>query len=243
MDFKFDISETINEFSFTKEDEKALANYILDNIVTDWENTITKLIAENQHSTAADYIKSIHTERPDDFTAILGIVPVNKVIGMIEAGSNVIDLKEGFKASSKAHNQGQPNWWLTIPIQHATSDAVVGSVVGQPMPKAVLKASKEKEGKALSNSDLPTPYNEIKTSTFDYKHKASIYEGLVKIDQSDTQKRSGYFTFRRVSDQTDDNAWMLQSKEAKDFVHKAFDPNRMLEIVNEATNDFILSKK
>lgn len=252
MNFEFDISEVSAQFFFTKEEEDALASYVIDRVVTEYQTNLEKLVKSELHSTANEYISGIYTKRPDNHTAIIGISKRSSSLGfMIEAGSNVIDLKEGFKKSEKAHNKGTNDWWLTIPIQHATSDAVVGSIIGANIPKPVLTASKKAEGKPLGISDLPAPFNETKTKSLQlntgvmitYTHKSPIYEGLERIEQQSKDKpRGGYFTFRRVSENSDESSWNHPGFEAKDFIERAWNDSDILEVIANAKDTFLKMK-
>lgn len=59
-----------------------------------------------------------------------------------------------------------------------------------------------------------------------YQHKSSIYEGMVKVTQFyEQESQQHYLTFRRVSDNSDDNSWW----------HNGLKRNPISEVVDERT--------
>ena len=98
---------------------------------------------------------------------------------------------------------------------------------------------------------MPEPFKEVQThkitlntgSLLEYTHKSPIFEGLVRKNISSTskEKRGGYFTFRRVSDKSDDNSWQHPGLPPKKLMDKTMgvvsvDIDRM---VGEIFEDFM----
>jgi ABC-type oligopeptide transport system substrate-binding subunit len=69
----------------------------------------------------------------------------------------------------------------------------------------------------------------------------NIYEGLVK---STKPQHSGYCTFRRISDKSDDNSWIHKGFSAHKFMEKALQniENKLGGIVESAKFDFLDAK-
>ena len=97
----------------------------------------------------------------------------------------------------------------------------------------------------MCSSDLGKR-KEIQTANVvipEYVHKSPKYQGLVKLDISSTEKetRSGYFTFRRVSDKSEPLSWIHPGFSAHKFMDKALDSVQVEVVADMAIDTFLKS--
>jgi len=246
----FDISEVINEFSLQPDESKSLSNYILDRVtdefVSKWEN----IVSTSLHDTKSEYLKAIYTDRPDDNTSIIGLAGrESKLAMMIETGQSAFDEKEGFANSYKKHIKKNGGWFLTIPFRHGTSEAIMEELIPHTNT-TVLDFMKQ--GNTLSSKNLPAQYDvkDIHSLTLNtgtvirYQHKAPIHEGMHRrdISSTDKEKRGGYFTFRRVSDKSDEQSWYHPGFEPHEFMERALSEAQIENIVGIAGQEWLDTK-
>ena len=247
LNFSVDISDTVSEFSLQKQEVDSLSNYLLDRLtdeyVAKWEN----IINSNLNSTRDEYKRAIYTDRPDDYTSIIGLTSRDsKLALMIETGATTFDIKEGFMNSSKKKMKANGGWFLTIPFRHATSE----SIMDLQVPGAgVSVIDFMKAGQTMEAENLPEPFDQIQTheiklntgSLLTYKHKAPIHEGMHRRDISSTEKekRGGYFTFRRVSDKSDPDAFIHPGFEPHNFMDQAMAETQFADVVDNAVQDWL----
>ncbi len=224
-----DLSEVIQEFYLISDEVEGLKSRILDRITDEymfqWENNIN----DSLDSTRNEYKKAMYVNRVDDSNTIIGLTPRESQLAlMMEEGVSPYDLKDGFSKSSKKKDKEGGGWYLTIPFRHATSEAVAeASFFSNQMPKQIediVKVKPMSGGKTtgLTLDELPAEYQKLLSNpTTGYEHKAPINQGLQRINMpsSDKEKRSGYLTFRRVSDNSDPDSW----------VHRGFSALKLME--------------
>ena len=240
-----DLSETIEEFMLSQSEVKALSRFVLDRIgqeyTRNWENQITS----NLHQSKREYLSGIFTEQPDDFSLVFGLTPrQSKLAMMIEEGVGQFDMKEGFNQSFKKKPKKNGGWYLTIPFRHATPEAVAeASIFNTRMPIEVYKIAKTSPT-PLTLGQLPPQYQRKQTSEVGYIHKAAIYEGLGRYNISSTNKenRGGYYTFRRVSDTSEENSWIHTGISAYNLMDKALNDTRIDFVTDKAIDDFLTQK-
>jgi hypothetical protein len=188
-----------------------------------WEDQIN----ENLHSTRAEYRAGMFTETGEDFIVMGVTARQSRLAVNLELGKEAFDEKVGFALSpKKTMKKDGKGWYLTIPFRFATNSALgESSVFADKMPLAVYKIAKNQATpvrKTQLPADLqqPTIRPEIRTATKTfaaYQHKASIYEGTTRLVDKD-ENRGKYMVFRRVSDLTDQNA----------FIHPGFLPYNLI---------------
>lgn len=123
-----------------------------------------------------------------------------KFPNMLESGFSAFDMKVGFSKSSKKIPTKSGGWYLTIPMRHSTPGSFM---YGKPMPKNIYK-----QAKTLNNGGSLSVKGGQQKSWTGYQYKSNIYDGLTRIikDYGKT-KQSQYFTFRRVSNNSDPMSW------------------------------------
>ena len=238
-----DISDTINEFSLTREQANQLSKYILDSVVDSFVRIWEENVDNTLHQTRAEYKKGIFQETPDEHTIIVGLTPRQSSLSMmLEDGATSFDIKEGFEKSSKKHLKKDGGWYLSVPFRFATSEAVAESMsFSNQLPRPIEKLAKNNAGKPLTIEQIPSPYNKIgQNATSNYTHKFNIYEGLHREEiGSGTEKRGGYMNFRRISDKSDKDAWIHPGFEAHKFMEKSMNDLDVGNVVDHAIDEFL----
>lgn len=238
-----DLSGTIDEFYLSEQETRDLSRYVLDSMSKEYMENWERLIETNLHGTRQEYMNAIFSERPDDFTAIFGMTPRQSKLGvMIEEGASQFDIKEGMSKSGKRKFKADGGWYMTIPFRHATSEAVAESFSSK-MPGSIEQLVKT-SSKPLKLSDLPGNYQKIHTSHAGYTHKAAIYEGLHRrdISSTDKEKRGGYYTFRRISESSEDNSWMHPGFVPLKLMEQAISNTRFDFVTDRAIDEFLTKR-
>lgn len=241
-----DISPILDTYAAIADRSEEFSSIVLDAMVDtymfEWQNMVNSEL----HQTRNKYNNCMDVEQVDSHTAIMKLLPDESGLPlMIEDGASQFDEKEGFKKSSKIHEKEDGGWYLTIPLRHATSQAIGESMVfASKMPMVVQKVAEKVAPAAVAAQDLPQEYQRLGINkTSGYIHKNPIYEGLHKRKISSTQKenRSGYFTFRRVSDQSEDGSWQHPGFEAKKFMDRAAQSleSSMGKVLNDVTDEYL----
>ena len=239
-----DLSGTISEFLLDEEEIKSLSRFVLNRIGREYEQNWEKQINDNLHQTKKEYLQAIDVLYPDDFSIVYRLTDrKSKVPLMIEDGASEFDIKEGFSKSSKKKIKPNGGWYITVPFRHATPEAVAESAIfSSRMPEEIYKIAKT-SANPLKLSQLPVGFKEVKTSSVGYKHKAAIYEGLGRRDiGTGNENRGGYYTFRRVSDKSDENSWIHTGFVARKLMDKALSDTRFDYITDEAIDQFLTKK-
>ena len=140
---------------------------------------------------------------------------------------------------------------MTVPFRYATPGAVAESDIFQKkLPKEIYDIAKNNNGKPIKNSQLPTQYQQLGVRKAiqgvngvipEYIHKSPKFQGLVRVDISSTdkEKRGGYFTFRRVSNNSDILSWIHPGFESKKFMDKALESSQIETVVDMAIDNFL----
>jgi len=241
---KIDISSVVQALSLDRDEIKSLSRFILDSASDRYMQLWERKVDESLHQTRNTYKMGMRYQYEDDFTVsfILDGRGQSKLALMIERGVNPFDQKLGFSKSEKKkqtlRKDGTVGWYLTIPMRHATAQAIgEASIFAGKLPQRIQQLSK-KLGRPLQTEDLPIEYQELKTNSVGYEHKAPIYSGLV---HNTKKNHEGYFTFRRVGDMSDILSWTHKGFEEHDLMGKSMmDLSQELpEIVQLAKEQFL----
>ena len=239
-----DLSGTINEFLLDEEEIKSLSRFVLSRIGREYEQNWEKQINDNLHQTKKEYLQAIDVLYPDDFSLIYRLTDrKSKVPLMIEDGASEFDIKEGFEKSTKKKIKSNGGWYITVPFRHATPEAVAESAIFSSRMTEELENIVKTSANPLKLSDLPVGFREVKTSRVGYKHNAPIYQGLHRRDiGTGNENRGGYYTFRRVSDKSDENSWIHTGFIARKLMDKALSDTNIDYIFDKAVDDFLTKK-
>lgn len=247
-----DLSEVVAEFSLTGEQATELGASIISRIVTEYTSKWEDIVDKNLRQTRKIYKRAMYVDRISPTEVIFGLSGGQDGLALaLEEGKAPFDEKPGFANSSKKKTSLSGGWYLTIPFRYATPDAVAESTIFQnALPKEIYDIAKGNGGQPVKKSQLPAQYaqlgrrKEIQTANGaipEYTHKSPQYQGLVRIDVSSTDKenRGGYFTFRRVSNNSDPLSWIHPGFEAHKFMDKALDEAQIETVASMAIDEFL----
>lgn len=246
-----DLTDVIREFSLSKEQSNELGKRIIDSITYEYMYNWENLVKDKLKKTRNDYKRAMYLDRVSDTEVIFGLSNNydNRIPIMVEDGYPPFDMKGGFSNSDKK-KVTENGWYLTIPFRHASSEAVAeSSLFSSVLPKEIYDIAKGSK-KPLKIGDLPDEYrvkgvrNEIISENKiwpEYSHKSAKYEGLVRLEISSGKesKRGGYFTFRRVSNNSDKNSWIHPGFNALHLMEEAINISRIPEVADSAINNFL----
>ncbi|BET57905.1 hypothetical protein [Geobacter sp. 60473] len=146
------------------------------------------------------------------------VVTTKQIARDLEYGKGPWDMKPMLLGGPKAKTGKNGSRYNTIPFRHGTSPKHAPNSNFKPMPKDIyaearkLKASVRDGnrivwgGKLTGTEDRYTPG---KNPTTGYQHKSGRFEGMVRIEKEyERATQSKYLTFRRVSSNSDPQAWV-----------------------------------
>lgn len=220
MKIELSLVDIVEEFSLDKDQ----AFMVMENTV----NALTVSIHERWISMAQ---KLLNTTRNEYIKGLIvveegrlknSIILTGSLNNMVENGAGAFDMKNNFRNSNKVKYTKDGGWYLTIPYRFGVPTTLgESSAFVNIMPADIYDLIKK--GGQISSSDLSqldskkgTKYGVPKTrkavsnistkQTFEeYKNKHSIYEGIKKNKNS---RGNSYVSFRRVSEKSDDDAWI-----------------------------------
>lgn len=226
-----DTSSIAEQFSgITKESLDTLCDNVAKALTVRYAQALTQEANNTLHKTKKRYIRAITVI---DSGRMEGTVLLDyskdRLVKMIEEGAGAFDEKKALLSSSKAKIGKNGKRYITVPFRMATPGAVADSdVFTTVMPQEVYDVVKKKDtnianGRGTRSSglmvkELPAQFQSPKVRAavsnsktkdqFDeYKHKSSIYAGLIKTKDAVTGQNT-YNTFRRVSDNSDKLAFV-----------------------------------
>lgn len=246
--FNLDISNTIEEFSLSKEESDSLSKYIIAEVSREYMASWEDMVLSELHQTKEAYLMGMRMEYVDDGKAAIFVLDgkgKSKVALMIEEGAQSYDLKEGFSRSSKKTNKEDGGWYLTIPFRVATSEAIAESeIFSDKMPKPIEDLVKKQAINPLTNktrglleNKIPSEFQNKGKNILGYEHKNTKYAGLQRIQ--DNQGRGNYIKFRRVSDESDEQSWIHPGFEPSNFMERAWDKVLQNETFSKAIDNFL----
>ena len=240
-----DFGGVIDEFLLTEQEVKDLSRFVLSNIKDEYKRHWEENVETHLHSTRSEYMKAMFDYQPDDYSIVFGMTPrESKLAMMLEEGATPYDIKEGFRQSDKKKRKKDGGWYLTVPFRHATSTAIAESMTFKgKMTSEIEKLVKTTE-RPLKLTDLPEGYRDKRVSRVGYKHKSAIFEGLHRrnIPSTDKEKRGGYFTFRRVSDKSEENSWQHPGFEPLKLMEKSLNDLQIDQVVDRSIDKFLQVK-
>lgn len=239
MNIQLDIDDIIKEL--------VLPTNVSDLIVANGVDAVTQEIYRNWRlgasneltSTRNDYINGLQVIQNSQYAQT---IKLNGVLNnMVEEGIDAFDMKEGYRKSPKVkwsprtdkNGNVTLHWYLTIPFRHGVPTTIGdNSAFSGIMPKSIHNIMKQQPANTgLSKAGIPSPYDvpqsraqihipSTKVDIPEYKHKSSIYEGLTKKTGAyGNTSQNTYVSFRRVSENSDDNSW----------IHKGIKPHKLLD--------------
>lgn len=216
-----DITHLAQQFKISKKQAEDVCDNVAKTMAASYARTLEKEAQKNLSQTRSRYI---HNIRVIDSGRLEGTVLLDfskdKLVRMIELGASPFDIKAGLLSgpNSKITNKGKR--YATVPFRWATPDSLGESdVFSGKMPKAVYKEAKKLAPLGrLTDKRLQYPLNmaskreEIKDSAGkvlfkQYQHKSSVFQGISRVVDAKTGQ-SRYFSFRRVSENSDPDSFI-----------------------------------
>lgn len=251
LPISIDLQDVVEEFQLNESQSQSLGASIIDRVIQEysvrWEGLVNSELKQSKN----EYKRAMFIQRTSATDVVFGLsARESKLAMMIEEGATPFDEKIGFEKSSKVKQKVGGGWYLTIPFRHATSGAIAESgIFASVMNKAVYDIAK-KSSQPLKRNQLPTDQQRVGSrkeinlpgiKVPEYIHKTAPYEGLVKINiaSTDKEKRSGYYTFRRVSDKSDPSSWWNGGLEARKLMNKALTISNISRVAEMAIDDFL----
>lgn len=229
--------------SLTKEDVDNMLNNIAKGLAASFAQHLEERATQELHQTRKRYLQNI---RVVDSGKLEGTVLLDyskdPLVKMIEEGADAFDMKTAMLASAKVKIGKKGGKYLTIPFRWANPNAVADEdvFVGR-MPNAVYNVVKSKptdipvsgggsRSSGLALKDVPEQFQikKVRKAIVDeqgnerfkeYQHKNSVYEGIVKQKDSVTSQNT-YHSFRRVSENSEDEAWIHPGIEKYNLIQK-----------------------
>lgn len=251
LPISIDLRDLVEEFSLTESQIEFLGSSIIDRVIVEYSTRWEDLVNRELKKSRSEYKRAMFMERPSNMEVIFGLMARESPLAiMVEEGVSPFDEKIGFKNSDKTKQKKDGGWYLTIPFRHATPEAVAESgIFASIMTKDIYKVAKQST-RPLKITDLPEKHRlpgirkEINTPNLvvpEYIHKTPQYKGLVKINiqSSDKEVRSGYFTFRRVSDKSDPNSWWNTGIVPRKLMDRALEQADISKVAQMAIDNFL----
>lgn len=240
-----DASQFAENFNISDRDIKQFTANIISELAAEfamrWDREANVLKSSRQ-----EYKNSIYVNKVNDLTYEVGLIGF--VPNAIENGLDPFDEKHGFERSNKVKSSKEGGWYLTVPFRHASAGALGENPVFQNvMPSQVYSVAKKlSQSEGLNVKNLPGEFRvknvrpEVvsKSRIFEeYQHKHSIHSGIIK--KKDSTGRGTYVSFRRVSNNSDDNSWIHTGIEARNLSSKALDKMDIPAVVDNLANKYV----
>lgn len=154
---------------------------------------------------------------------------------MLESGFSAFDMKVKFGKSPKAHRTKAGGWYLTIPFRHTTPNST--GTYGSKLSRDIYNIAK----KLPDRGSLSFPGVGDKSWT-GYQHKSTKYDGLTRIIKGyQNSNKSQYYTFRRVSNNSDPMSWWHPGYKGVKIVPtlSTFAQNTFIDLLTNKLNGII----
>lgn len=250
LPINIDLGDLVEEFNLSEDQSVSLGSSIIDAVVAEYQLRWQNLISSNLHKTRNEYKRGVFIERESPLSVTFGLTNRDSAIPlMIEEGQPPFDEKEGFRNSPKRKQKQDGGWYMNIPFRHATPEAVADSgLFASIMPQRIYNEVRQLG--RLSFMDLPVresaigqrkEINRLGVNKPSYMHKAPIYQELTKVNIASTsnETRSGYFTWRRVSDASDPNSWWNGGIIPYKLMDKALEQAKIDVVADRVINEFL----
>lgn len=228
-------------------------------VYNEWES----LAKQELHSTLPEYLHNLNIVDKGRFQK--QIILTGELPEMVEEGASPFDLKEGFKQSKYVkytlpvyNRKGKMvykggDWYLTIPFRQGTPGIVGQAGFANEMPKEIYALMVHRAANSpLTKAEIPSPYHipQSRAAIYDestgklvygeYRHKASIYEGLTKKSAAYGKTiQNIYKSFRRAGANSDPLSWIHKGIKARNLAPKAVERVNVEQIVENAVLQFL----
>lgn len=240
-----DTTDLMSQYtSLTKDDIETMLDNVAKGLAATYANKLELQAQESLHQTKQMYISSIKVV---DSGKMEGTVMLdyskNPLVRMIEEGADPFDMKTAMLNSPKAKVTKKGIKYLTIPFRWGVPGTMGESTAfAGIMPAEVHKVVKSKpadipvsgggsRSAGISLKEIPEQFRvkKIRPAIVDksgnelfkaYENKNTVYEGITKTVDAATGQNT-YGSFRRVSENSDANAWIHPGIEKYNLMQKA----------------------
>lgn len=237
VDLFIDTKALSEQYPMTQQQADALIDYVVKSVAASYAASWEELAVRELRISREQYVKSFIVK--DEGNGVASVMLAGKLANMIEEGTPAFDMKPGFLNGPKSKTAKDGSKYNTIPFYMGTPTALEENFNGGLMPKQIYEEMRNREvNKPLTIAEIAKPFDEKQTHRVEmkpkqfevYEHKNSIYEGLVKKQDSVT-KQNTYMTFRRVSENSNPSAWIHPGLPPKHFADRALSElNKEVEI-------------
>lgn len=258
IDIRIDTNDLFEGLYVSKEEVDSYVDSVIKNLTYSYKLQVEKEAQKSLHFTRSIYLqnlKFVDSGRMEG--TVLLDYSKNKLVKMIEEGASSFDMKENFLKSSKVKYTKSGKPYLTIPFRFSTPSAIGESDVFQSkMPEEVYKIVKNKpleiptvggsRSQGIKLNELPQEF-QVKNTRPEipgfnsYEHKNSIYEGITK-NQDRVTGQNRYGSFRRVSENSDQNSWVHPGLNPKNLFEEALRSFRVEDEISRSM-DIIWEQK
>lgn len=250
-----DFSTIRDEFSLSEKQIDQLLDFTVKEVTAKFASLWEQEAANTLYSSRNLYMRSIIVTDPGMFMG--GVELVNDLPNMIESGANAFDMKPNFLNGPNAKTGEDGKKYNTIPYSVGVPTSLpenFSTIMPQEVYDVILEKPQEipiaggVRSEGLTRDELPEQYREpIEKEVYNpnserfekYKHKSSIYEGMARQKSMVTQQNS-YVSFRRVSENSDDLAWLHPGLFPRDLAEKALAKLDVPSEVGNAIDNFLL---
>ena len=239
-----DTSDIARQFGISHNQVDSVCDNIAKTMAARYAQTLEQEAQTALHQTKQRYIRNIKVV---DSGRMEGTVMLDyskdPMVRMIEEGASAFDMKQGMLAGRKVKIGKNGGRYLTIPFRWATPGSVGDSdVFSGTMPTAVYNAVRQMpQNIPTAGGGMRTPglnVSQLETSLQkpgtrkeivdsagkvlfkQYEHKTSLFQGIVQQRDAATGQNR-YFSFRRVSERSDQNAFIHPGIEQYNLIQKA----------------------
>jgi hypothetical protein len=259
-----DLKDLQNKFNLAVDNIDKLTEICIKSVTAFIYNNWQAEARQKLHSTLPNYLNNLKVVDKGRFAKqiiLSGVLPV-----MLETGADAFDMKEGFKNSPKAQHtvpvynaKGKVirkggDWYLTIPYRQGTPGIVGQGGFANEMPQEIYDIMVHRAANdPLTKEEIPAPYDaprsraaimDDKGNTLfaEYQHKSSIYEGLIKKSAAYNKVvQNTYVSFRRASENSDDDAWIHRGLKALNLAEEAIRKTDVNGIVQNEVMQYLNS--
>lgn len=236
--------DLMNQFNITANQVESICDGIAKQLAAKYAEELEEQAKQHLHQTRSRYVRNI---RLVDSGRMEGTVLLDyskdKLIKMLEEGASPFDMKEKMLSGPNAKTSKKGVRYNTIPFRWGTPGAVAEADVFsgkmskeaynvvRKMPATMPIAGGGKRSEGISSEDAVAIQEAGKREAIfdsqgkvlfeEYQHKASVYAGLHKIEDPTTGQNK-YMSFRVVSDNSDNEAFVHPGIEAFKLMEKAF---------------------
>jgi len=234
------------QFALSSDQIESICDNIAKTLAVRYAQQLEQEANNALHSTRQRYIKSVHVVDSGRAESMVVLdYSKDKLIQMLEEGASPFDEKTKLLASTKAKIGKNGGRYITVPMRWGTPGIVGESdVFTGILPQQVYDVVKAKStnipvsgggsrSAGLSAGEIPSPFNAIgsrapivdsvgKVLFNEYQHKTSIYQGVSKKTDLSTGQNT-YNSFRRVSENSDKDAFIHPGIEQYNLIQRALD--------------------